>query len=235
MKMENSNFNINETDDLSSSNDLQNIDFELSEEKVFNEVTNNNSQIPATDCYKYIIEHRKFEIENFWKRALFFWGTLAILIVGYFNFPKDSFFIVFISYLGAIYNIIFCLSLRGSKYWQEHWENVATIYETKLGLMLFRWQARNKIMNNNKKDFFLLRPYRFSVSKLTMILSDITMLFWILLIAHDLRYLWLNNLLHFDFGWDNQIDWFTIIVIVFPTIFIVYLLIFLLKHSPKCQ
>lgn len=154
MKMENSNFNINETDDLSSSNDLQNIDFELSEEKVFNEVTNNNSQIPATDCYKYIIEHRKFEIENFWKRALFFWGTLAILIVGYFNFPKDSFFIVFISYLGAIYNIIFCLSLRGSKYWQEHWENVATIYETKLGLMLFRWQARNKIMNNNKKDFF---------------------------------------------------------------------------------
>ncbi|MCX6164872.1 MAG: hypothetical protein NTU73_08455, partial [Ignavibacteriae bacterium] len=39
----------------------------------------------AFDIYKIIIDTRKFEIENFWKRTTFFWGALAIIAVGYFN------------------------------------------------------------------------------------------------------------------------------------------------------
>ena len=31
------------------------------------------------NIYDKIFELRKFEIENFWKRTLFFWGTIAII------------------------------------------------------------------------------------------------------------------------------------------------------------
>jgi hypothetical protein len=179
------------------------------------------------DIYKILIDTRKFEIDNFWKRTVFFWGTIAILLAGYFNAKNSEHFLIFVSYIGLFYNLIFSFSLRGSKYWQEHWEQASLSYERALKIRLFRWKLTNRIQEETSHEFFLLRPYRFSVSKLTMILSDITLTLWFILIAKDISFLLRNNFLHFDFALKNNIDYFTIAVFIIPTIYFIYLGIFL--------
>ena len=83
------------------------------------------------DLYSKILDLRKFEIENFWKRTLFFWGTLAIVLIGYFQGGVEIRYLIFISLIGVLYSLIFSLSIRGSKYWQEHWEVMASDFERK--------------------------------------------------------------------------------------------------------
>lgn len=192
-----------------------------------------NKQTEWLDIYKILVDTRKFEIENFWKRTVFFWGTIAILLAGYFNAKNSEHYLIFVSYIGLFYNLIFSLSLRGSKYWQEHWESASVIYERALKFRLFRWNLQDRITADNKNVFFLLRPYRFSVSKLTMILSDITIILWLILIIKDINFLDENNFLHFDFASKNTIDYFTTMVVLTPTLCFAYLAIFIFGGTKK--
>ena len=158
-------------------------------------------EIEPFDIYKTIIDTRKFEIDNFWKRTLFFWGTIAIMLYGYFAADNAEKYLIFVSYLGVFYNVIFSFSLRGSKYWQEHWEKIAISYEKNIGFNLFKWNLKSSIDESNQNVFFALKPYRFSVSKLTMILSDITVFFWIGLVIKDINYLLNQFYLKMDLCW----------------------------------
>lgn len=123
--------------------------------------------------YEKILELRKFEIENFWKRALFFWGIIAIIYAGYFSMKSEDYPII-IALVGFLFNVIFSLSIRGSKYWQENWETRASEYEKENHFVLFE---KNKV-EYEERHFFTI-PYRFSVSKLTMLLSDLSTLLWL--------------------------------------------------------
>jgi hypothetical protein len=68
----------------------------------------------------------KFEIDLFWKRSLFFWFiaaafvAYATLIKSETNADKDLPFII--ACFGLVYNFAWTLGNRGSKYWQEAWE-----------------------------------------------------------------------------------------------------------------
>jgi len=183
------------------------------------------------DIYKIIVDTRKFEIENFWKRTAFFWGVLAIILVGYFNAKNSEEYLIFISYLGFFYNLIFSLSLRGSKYWQVHWEIAAIEHERHLGFKIFRWNFKDKIKEESSTVFPPLKPTKYSVSKLTMILSDFTIFFWLILMIKDFVYMFKNSLLHFDFCAPCKelcvIDWYTCGVITIPLIGILYLIVFI--------
>ena len=207
---------------------------DMTTEGLKNEISRLESkQLQTFDIYRILIDTRKFEIENFWKRTIFFWGTLAILLAGYFNAKNSENFLIFVSYLGFFYTLIFSFSLRGSKYWQEHWEVASVFYERILNFKLFRWNLKKQIQDNSKGVFFLLRPHQFSVSKLTMLLSDITILLWIILVSKDISYLINHKLLHFSFSIQNKMDWFTIAVIATPTICILYLIIFLINGENR--
>lgn len=225
-------------DDLESSglaveeNETEEVSDELTDSEIEKEIKElANKQTQWIDIYKILVDTRKFEIENFWKRTVFFWGAIAILLAGYFNAKNSEDYLVFVSYLGFFYNLIFSLSLRGSKYWQEHWEFASVIYERALKIRLFRWKLKERIYADNKSVFFPLRPQKISVSKLTMILSDITLFLWIILIVKDIKFLTGKNLLHFDFSFEYNVDVFTLAVVSIPIICLLYIILFLTKGT----
>ncbi|SCY60612.1 hypothetical protein SAMN02927916_2552 [Flavobacterium anhuiense] len=180
----------------------------------------NLKEIYSINLYDKILELRKFEIENFWKRTLFFWGTIAIVLAGYFGSKVDEKYLIFISLIGLLYNIIFSLSIRGSKYWQEHWETMAVIYENELDFDLFKSETSYLIYKNSKH--FITTPYRFSVSKLTMLLSDLTVILWFLLWLKDLFNSFDKKFIFFQFEYCAKPHFFTIYVIIVHILLIGY-------------
>ena len=181
------------------------------------------------NIYEKIFELRKFEIENFWKRTLFFWGTITIIYAGYFSASLGHFQII-ITLIGVLFNIVFSLSTRGSKYWQEHWESIAVVYENELDFKLFRTETSYLINTHNKSIY--TKPYRFSVSKLTMLLSDLSVITWIILWIKELIELFLKNILRFEFSFYNSsIHWLTVGITVIHLLLIGYFILFLLNGT----
>lgn len=172
--------------------DESNNDFDLTDENLKKESKKFNStqSFSQFEVFKIIVDTRKFEIENFWKRATFFWGTISILFAAYNGIKIDNKYLALISLVGFIFGIVFSLSLRGSKYWQENWEHLTSNYEKYLNnIKLFRWEAIKTIDEENEGELLSLKPRRVSVSKLVMILSDFLTLIWLGLLIKDSIYL----------------------------------------------
>lgn len=184
-----------------------------------------NEQQKLYERYKIILETRKFEIDNFWKRALFFWGTLAALFFAVVNVKEsNSQYSIFLVYLGAFYNLIFSLSIRGSKFWQQHWEDIAEASESGLDrLPIFKTESI--FVKKKRLELpILFRPYRFSVSKLVMIQSDSTILFWILMIIHELDKLITSKKLLFCWPTKHcSFDFYSFSVFIVPVLLFCYL------------
>ena len=200
--------------------------------KMFKRVSDNHK----INLYEKILELRKFEIENFWKRAIFFWGTIALIYVAYFRLEQSNAYIFIVPLIGLLFNIIFSLSIRGSKYWQEHYEDLASQYETSLNFVLFS-HSKETGFTLGDKGHFLSKPQRFSVSKLAMLLADLSVIVWF--------FLWVKtsienfNSLSFDFSIDNKIDIPTLIIILTHIVLIGYFIFFLIKgkvyHKPTAR
>lgn len=201
----------------------------MTEEELIKEFKKSKKKL-GINLYDKILELRKFEIENFWKRALFFWGTIAIILAVYFKADINDKYLIFISFLGIIYNSIFSLSIRGSKFWQEHWENMAIIYENSLKFGLLK-ELSSKLIHKKNEASFITYPFRFSVSKLTMLLSDITVLLWLMFWLKDIYKLFKNKLIFFDFCCKNELHPFTISLILFHLILGIYIYMFFKKGN----
>lgn len=67
---------------------------------------------------------RKFEIDLFWRRSLFFWGFIGAALVAYGVMIRESdkSLPFAIACFGFVCSIAWTLANRGSKYWQEAWE-----------------------------------------------------------------------------------------------------------------
>lgn len=197
------------------------------EEKIIKKFKKSKEKL-GINLYDKILELRKFEIENFWKRALFFWGTIAIILAGYFKAGIDEKYLIFVSFLGIIYNSIFSLSIRGSKFWQEHWENMAIVYENSFKFNLLK-QLSSDLIHEKNKTSFITYPFRFSVSKLTMLLSDITVLLWVMFWVKDIYKLYANKVIFFEFCYNCELHLFTFSLILFHLILGIFICIFFKK------
>lgn len=126
----------------------------------------------------YAAETRRFEIERFWQRSLFYWGFIAAAFVGYtaLSDPKyDPLLRQVISAFGIVGSLAWTLQNRGSKYWQEAWEaKVRRLEKEVLGVRL--WGQREE---REKKGFW--GGWQYSASRLTILLSDITVVTWLAL------------------------------------------------------
>lgn len=136
----------------------------------------NSSVEQKKEILKYGSEVRKFEIERFWQRSLFFWGFIGAAFVAYSQVaerPGNLSF--FISCFGIVCSVAWTLQNRGSKYWQEAWEaKVESVERAVLGTDLFA----------NREPIQRKGPWgaqTFSVSKLAIALSDFTVVVWIAL------------------------------------------------------
>lgn len=79
---------------------------------------------------------RKFEIDKYWSRATYFWAFTASVYVAYFHVLKDlhcgrhgKISLVVLAALGLFFSFSWWMSSRGSRHWQENWENHVMLLE----------------------------------------------------------------------------------------------------------
>ena len=122
-------------------------------------------------------ENRKLEIGLFWQRSLFFWGFVASALVGYSAaYGKNTILSTVLALFGFVCSVVWASGNRGSKYWQEYWENKVNFYQhyTTGNIFYDRTPHHPRIWEN-------YAPRRISVSKLTMALSDYMVFLWLVL------------------------------------------------------
>ena len=128
------------------------------------------------------VQTRNFEIELFWKRSLFFWGFIAAAFAGYAGLhATNAGLATAIGCFGLVCSFAWSLVTRGSKYWQEGWES--KVDECELPL-IGRFFAVEMKPQTHKGQW--LQSRKFSVSKISIALSDYVFFLWICLITTDL-------------------------------------------------
>lgn len=136
----------------------------------------------AMERFKLAVDLRKFEIELFWKRSVFFWGFIAAAFVGY-GVLRDrgfGFATLAITCFGVLCSVSWILINLGSKFWQENWEQAAKMYAKDVAFKEF-WLAEPV------EDKGLLSAARYSVSRLVISLSCFTTGLWVLILAAEVR------------------------------------------------
>lgn len=127
---------------------------------------------------------RKFEIGLFWQRSLFFWGFIASAFLAYADVGKekspDHDLLLAIAAFGLVCSVAWTLANRGSKYWQENWEaKLKSLEEDVLGQKLYSTNY-----GIHRQQWW--GAARFSVSRLTIALSDFAVGLWIFMAVRSI-------------------------------------------------
>lgn len=134
------------------------------------------------------IENRQFEIDLLWKRATLFWGFIAALFIAVAALYKDNTnegLVFVLCLVGIVFSLVWTLANRGSKSWQESWEIKADFFfEERYNYKQFYDRITDDFENDAwlKKVRGLItgkRPAKYSLSRLLIALSDVTVLFWV--------------------------------------------------------
>lgn len=122
--------------------------------------------------YQKAWEAKNFEIENYWKRANYFWAFQVAAFAGYFavfsgDIYTDSPQVLYIVIcIGAVTSSAWTFINKGSKTWQRHWEIHVDMLENEITGPLY------KIVTTQKT---------FSVSKINEIVSRFVMTIWVVI------------------------------------------------------
>ena len=87
-----------------------------------------SGKAPCREAYEKAHDVRKFEIDLYWKRALYFWGFEAAFLVAFGtilatkNVDAKYLVLTATSLFAIIFTWLWRLALKGSKRWQENWE-----------------------------------------------------------------------------------------------------------------
>jgi len=127
-------------------------------------------------AYEIANDTRKFEIDNYWKRANYYWLFQTAVYGGYFysvtakwdkNLCKHpEYIIVGITCLGFLTALAWLFSNIGSKQWQKNWESHVDMLEDGIAGPLYKVGIHEKT---------------WSVSKINEIVSGFSVIAWILL------------------------------------------------------
>jgi hypothetical protein len=128
----------------------------------------------------YAADVRKFEIERFWQRSIFFWGFIGAAFIAFAALKRNDanyFYNLIVACFGFVSSVAWTLQNRGSKYWQEAWEQkVEAVEQEVLGAPLFsNWEPLKR------KGAW--GASLFSVSRLAVALSDFVVFIWLVLLA----------------------------------------------------
>lgn len=132
------------------------------------------------------LDIRKFEISLYWQRATYFWALIAAAFAGYFAIlaadkMHDAMFNAFVvASIGLVFSLAWFLANRGSKFWQENWENHVDMLEDGVSGPLYKTVLRRK-----KAEGLIERlvdgPLPISVSRINQWVSLFTLAVWMLL------------------------------------------------------
>ena len=168
------------------------------------EINDDKSGTPSDKhirAFTQVADIRKFEIEMYWKRAAYFWAIIAITFTGYFalasasNFPLKNAFSLLLSSMGAVFTLSWFLVNRGSKYWQENWENhldlmengvTGPLYKTVLSRPSTEAKKKSLHLASTDDDFIdkhITGPKQISVSKINQLVAFYLLGIWLILLV----------------------------------------------------
>jgi hypothetical protein len=162
---------------------------------------------------QHALDIRKFEIELYWKRAAYFWTFIGATFAAYGAIQASAAtpeakndLSVIASCLGFVFSLGWFFANRGSKQWQENWENHVDLLENEIIGPLYKtvlrrpnWKETKEMREKGEKEPITMNerlkflrakitgPGRFSVSKINQIISLFVTLLWLILLWKSLR------------------------------------------------
>jgi len=142
---------------------------------------------------QFALDTRKFEIELYWKRATYFWTFIGATLAGYLviqaakEFADKEYFSVILGCLGFLFSFAWHCVNRGSKQWQENWENHVDLLENSVVGPLYKTVLRRRPAKNFKEGVvnFVTGPLPISVSGVNQIISLYVVALWLLIIKRS--------------------------------------------------
>lgn len=162
--------------------------------KLFGLDPKNSDKEKAKLALKYALDTRKFEIGLYWRRATYFWTLIAAAFAGYFailsaeHLPDSHYLAFIIGCIGLFFTWAWFLVNRGSKYWQENWENHVDMLEDSVTGPLYKTALSrgdgNSSFTARLFEFLITGPLPISVSKINQWVSAFTCVIWGVLIFY---------------------------------------------------
>lgn len=176
---------------------------------------------PSKPCitkkaHELALDIRKFEIQLYWQRTAYFWALIAAAFAGYFvvqsieHFEDRSLIAFVIACIGFIFSLAWLFVNRGSKFWQENWENHVDMLEDDIAGPLYKTILQRPKEEPDWFERHIYGPSGKSVSKINQWVSLFTVVIWVLLA--------LRAVLPFDFS--APISWMHVLVLVITLIFV---------------
>lgn len=141
-------------------------------------------------AFAQVSDIRKFEIELYWKRAGYFWTLIAVAFAGYFailsadNIPNKFFLSFIVGSIGFVFTFAWYLVNRGSKYWQENWENHLDLLEDEITGPLYK-TLLERPGGDPLSEQLVTGPLSVSVSKINQWVSVFVLFVWLLLAVYS--------------------------------------------------
>lgn len=163
------------------------------------------------EALKHALDTRKFEIELYWKRATYFWTFIAATLAGYATLQVSSAvsdkadLSVVLCCLGVLFSFGWHCVNRGSKQWQENWENHVDMLEDGVTGPLFKTVLRRRPAGTFKEYMknAATGPWSISVSGVNQIISMYVVLLWLVLLTKSI----------YPLSWSAPINWEYVVLI----------------------
>jgi len=146
-----------------------------------NQYLQNFSQPRQGEALRYAHEIRKFEIDLYRRRAAYFWTFISVAFAAVFfveEHKSEPGLRFLVACVGLVFSVAWLQANRGSKYWQENWEQQVEILEDEITGPIYKLNAN--IPGGVSRCSFL-KPYRLSVSKINQGLSLFVASIWFIL------------------------------------------------------
>ena len=143
---------------------------------------------------KQALATRQFEIELYWKRATYFWTFIGAAFGGFAAVQavdkalREELSLV-LGCLGLVFSVAWYCVNRGSKFWQENWENHVDLLEGDTSSPLFKIVTRRSKSKGYLKPIWcflkdtLTGPAPLSVSKINQLISVFVVFIWLALLC----------------------------------------------------
>jgi len=191
----------------------------------FGKGTKDKNILKQKRALKYALDIRKFEINLYWKRATYFWAFIAASFVAYSALQQtknaeNSYLSFIVSCLGLVFSFAWFFVNKGSKQWQENWENHVDLLEDEIIGQLYKVVLSRPNPNNIKDKIkqLVIGPAPYSVSKINQIVSLFVIAIWAILFFYAIPpILWVDQLLP-CLSFSVSVKWGYLITIILVTI-----------------
>lgn len=191
--------------------------------------TKNPNSDKLKKAFDQVSDMRKLEIDLYWKRAAYFWAFITVAFAGYFAIlssryiPNKDYLSFIVTSIGFVFTFAWYLVNRGSKYWQENWENHLDLLEDEIIGPIYK-TVLERTQFNTLTEKLVTGPLSVSASKINQWVGVFVLIIWILLAAYS------TNRIFGSLNISNQ-DWMIIISYAIIVIVSIICCFFMLKSG----